>query len=254
MPPSPSGFLFLLLPGLLGRRYNQLILAQRYAAARRLARLISCLHPSAVWRTQPEIVHGLELAQRGDIAGAEQIFTRLQDATTQRGLAATMLLFRLRDQWREAVEWQVANAAALSRHPLVLPHMLRARGEAGDLRGLIEMYDGNRQVIAKLAPVSSREYCRLMLFAFCGKPRAVGRMFQGRSRRPARPPSRSTGWPPPNWPRVTATRQAPLEPLLSDPDPNSPPGSRRRLAALSSPPVVVDPATEQLIQTVAQEQ
>ncbi len=64
--------LLVLVPGLLGARCNQLVVQQRYATARHVARLMSWLHPTAMLRAHSDLVRGLELAHRGDTAGAEQ--------------------------------------------------------------------------------------------------------------------------------------------------------------------------------------
>ena len=48
------------------------------------------------------------------------------------------------------------------------------------MRGLVELYDRNREKIRKLVPAASRDFCRLMLFVFCGKPQAVASLCAGR--------------------------------------------------------------------------
>src|ERR1700730_18967564 len=68
--------LLVLLPGVLGRFYQRRMLEQRYPAVRRLVRIMSWLHPADGWRQQPEVIHALEMAQRGETAAALATFER----------------------------------------------------------------------------------------------------------------------------------------------------------------------------------
>jgi rhomboid protease GluP len=89
------------------------------------------------------------------------------------------VLYRIAGQWEELLEWEVRQSRELERMPQLLHVRLRARGEVGDLRGLVEMYDQHQAQIGKLTPVPSRDLCRLMLFAFCGKRAPAERLFAG---------------------------------------------------------------------------
>jgi len=84
-------------------------------------------------------------------------------------LAAVTNLYRLTSQWEEFLIWEARHGQELQRHPQFLPVLLRARGETGDLPGLIEMYDRQKEQIGRLIPAASRDLCRLMLFVFAGK-------------------------------------------------------------------------------------
>ncbi len=170
---------FAILPGILARVLNRRVMQQNYVAARRLARIISWLHPADGMRELPRIAHALQLAQRGDVAAASDALSRFQNVKSSIGLAAMTHLFRITNQWEELLAWLARHQQILARNAQFLPIELRARGELGDLRGLVEFYDRNRKRIAKLAPSASRDVCRLMLFAFCGQRQAVQRLFAG---------------------------------------------------------------------------
>jgi rhomboid protease GluP len=171
--------LFVLAPGLLGRIYFRLFLQQRYTAASRLARVISWLHPTDGWRQQPEIIRALALAQSGDLNAASESLARFQEVKSTLGLAAITNLFRITNQWEELLAWHARHSQKLQQYPQLLPTLLRAHGETGDVNGLAELYDRNKHQIAKLVPAESRDLCRLILFAFCGKRALAERLFSG---------------------------------------------------------------------------
>lgn len=171
--------LLVLVPGLIGRVYTQRFLQQQYSAAYRLAKIIGWLHPADGWREQPEIIHALELAQKGEFTPAVEALKRLQGVKSLMGLAAAANLYRITNQWEELLAWHERNLQEIERHPQLLPVLLRARGETGDLRGLVELYERHKEQIRKLMPLTSRDSCRLMLFAFCGERAAAGTLMAG---------------------------------------------------------------------------
>jgi len=170
---------FVLLPGLIGKLYQRRFLQQQYAVAFRLARMVSWLHPADGWRQQPQIIHALDLAQRGEMDEAVAILQRFQNVKSLMGTAAMINLYRLTDQWKELLAWHARYSEEIDRHPQLLPTVLRALGETGDLRGLVELYDRHQQQITKLVPSTSRDLCRLMLFVFCGRRDLAERLFFG---------------------------------------------------------------------------
>ena len=99
-------FLLVLLPSLLSRVFYRHVLQQHYASARRLARLISWLHPADGWRQQPEVIHALELADAGDLRAATEALGRLQGAKSLIVHAAVAHSYRLNGQWEEFLAWQ----------------------------------------------------------------------------------------------------------------------------------------------------
>jgi rhomboid protease GluP len=246
-------FLLVLTPGLMGRLYHQRFLQQRYSGARKLAQIISWLHPADGWRTLPEIIRALELAQRGELTGAQEILKRFQDVKSVIGLAAVTNLYQLTNQWEELWDWQTRNLPAIERHPSFLPSLLRAKGETGDVRGLIELYDRHQQQIRKLVPASARSLCRLMLFAFCGRRQPVERLVAGSLA--VLPASTREFWLATSdmmaGKSESAKRQ--FEQLLPVADPPLRQTIQRRLARLSILPSPLDALAEGVVEEAARE-
>jgi len=171
--------LFVLLPGLLSRVYQSHLIEQRYSAARRLAWIIKCVHPADGWREQLDIVRAIERAHKGDLAGASQMLAKYEAVESRASLSAVMTLFRLTNQWEKLIAWENEHRQELQRVPQFLHNLLRARGETADVAGLVELFDRNRNQIGKQATSASRDLCRLMLFAFCGKRNLVEHLLAG---------------------------------------------------------------------------
>ena len=246
-------FVFVLLPGLIGRLYQRRFMQQQYAAARRLARIIRWLHPADGWREQPTILHALELAQQGQFTAAAETLQRFQDVQSMIGMTAVVNLYRITNRWEELLLWQARHREVIERHPQLDLVLLRALGETGDLRGLVELYDRHRQEIGKLLPATSRDVCRLMLFAFCGKRQALESLFAGSL---AMVPAATRAF----W-LATAdlaagaaeSAQRQLEELLPAADPLMRVAIQRRLARISLPPEPLDAAAERVLEEAVRE-
>jgi rhomboid protease GluP len=170
--------IFVLGPSLLSMAFVRFHLAQRFGVARRIATVMRVLHPSADWRQWPEMTRALELAQNGREEAAMEILRRYAAMPTTNGLVATAQLYRIGHRWKEFVEWRKRHLPedALARHPSLWPLVLRALGETGDLNGLIAWYEQAAMRIDKL-PAPTRGFCRLALFAFCGRVEALERVL-----------------------------------------------------------------------------
>ena len=245
--------LLVLLPGSLTRFYHRRLLQQRFTAARRLARIMSWLHPADGWRQQPEIVHALELAQQGETAAALATPERFKGAKSLIARAAMPNLYRITGQWEEMILWETQHRQELEKVPHLLNSFLRARGETGDVRGLVELYDRRKTQIGKLNPPSIRDLCRLMLFAFCGKRELVERLFTGNL---ALVPASTQQF----WiatadlaagQREAAKHQ--FELLLPAADPSMRLAIERRLARISNSPAPPEPSAESVIESAALE-
>jgi rhomboid protease GluP len=246
-------FVFLVLPGLIGKLYYRRFVQQNYASARRLARIISWLHPADDWTKVPEIIHALELAQQGNIAAATEVLERYQDVKSQIGLMAMVNYYRITNQWEELLPWLARHCQGVEQYSQILPIELRARGETGDIRGLVELYDRCREQIGKIVPESSRDTCRLMLFAFCGQRQSVEDLCNGRL---AVLPAAVRAF----WLATAdlaagqseAARQQ-LEALLPAADPPMRAAIERRLARISLPREPLDAAAMQVLEDAAVE-
>jgi rhomboid protease GluP len=246
--------LLILLPALVGRLYNRRVMQQRYAAARRLARIIGWLHPADGFRELRAVTHALALAQQGELTAASETLKQFQNLKSSIGLAAILNLYRIAGQWDELLVWRSQHRQEIDRDPQFIPVLVRAYGETGDLRGMVELYERNRRKIGKLAPATSRDSCRLMLFAFCGKPQAVASLFAG-SLAVLPAPTRAF------WlatadlasgAQDAAKRQ--FEELLPTADPPLRRAIQRRLSRISIPSQPLDAPAQRLIEEAVREQ
>ena len=152
------------------------------------------------------------------------------------GLSAIISLYRITNQWPEFLAWYAQHRQIVERYPQFLGFALRALGETGDIRGLVELYDRCRQRMGKHLPAAARDQCRLMLFAFCGRRAAVERLFAGSLA--VLPESAQAFWlATADWAAGSgeaARRQ--LEALLSGAELSLRQAVERRLSQLSTPP------------------
>lgn len=170
---------FVLSPGLLARIYFLRLQQQRYRAATRYARAISILHPIDGWREQLGVVHALDLAQRGELSSAIEILEKYKSRSEMMALSVAPALFRLTGRWEEMLEWEQQHQHQVGTVPNLLQARLRARGETGDINGMLELYNAYRAQIAKLPLKGSAALCRLSLFVFCGQRELAERLFRG---------------------------------------------------------------------------
>ena len=99
-------FLLILIPAWIGKLYGRRFMQQDYAGARRLAQIIRWLHPADGWIEMPQIIHALELAQKGELAAASETLDGFQDVKSMAGLTAMMNLYRITSRWEELLAWQ----------------------------------------------------------------------------------------------------------------------------------------------------
>jgi rhomboid protease GluP len=243
-----------LLPGIIARLYQRRFLQQQYAAASRLARAISWLHPMDGWREQPRIVHALELAQQSDIAAAAQILDRYRHIKSMAGITAMVHFYRLTGDWEGFLKWHDEQRAIFRGRPQLLPFLLRAKGETGDVRGMAELYASEKEQIRKLIHPLSRDMVRLPLFAFSGRRTELERLFAGSLS--TSPASVRDFW------IATAdlasgrteSAKEQFERLLPAADASLRLAIQRRLAHLSAPAQPLDASVEQILEELGREQ
>jgi rhomboid protease GluP len=244
-----------LLPALLVRIQSRYFLQQRYGSARRLAVVLSWLHPADGWREQPKVIHALELAQNGDLSTATEALRQFQGSHSLLGLAAVTNIYRLTQHWEELLEWdRQRGGTGLEGHPQLLPILLRAYGEIGDLNGLVQIYERNKSRIAGLVPASSRDMCRLVLFAFTGHRAAVEQLLAGSLS--VLPTTAQRFW------LATAdfssgaieAAQGELEALLPRADPAVRLAIERRLSRISLPPAQLDETSRRVVEEATRDQ
>ena len=243
-----------LLPALLVRGYHLHLLAQDFASAGRLARIIGCLHPADGWWEQPKLSRALELAQRDDLPAALESLSRLRANPSMVGFIANAWWFQLSQQWKELLAWYTGLPTFAQHHPHLIQTSLRALGETGDRRGMIDFYHHHRRRITRFAPQTERDKTRLLLFAFCGHTRSVEDCFRGGLSR----------WPAAMREFWLATSEffagdpaaalQRLRALPSLPDARLRHEVERRVAQLASPPPTADPAVEAELSILKTEQ
>ena len=245
---------FILLPAYLSGRYHQRLLQQRYGSARRLAWVIAWLHPADGWREQPRVVEALELGFRGQFTEAKELLNRVQEGTPDTALAAGVHFYRITSQWEELLEWLGETKENAVTEPQLLPVLLRAHGETGNVPALIELYEQHKEQVARLAPLTTRDLCRLMLFAFTGQGREVERLLEGTLR--DLPLDLREFW------LATAdlaagkkeAARSALEGLLAGADPSMKLAIERRLGQVESPPPVLAPEARLTLEEATREQ
>ena len=167
--------IFLLVPTLLLRRLDLLVASSQYTDASRLAKWLRWLVPSDGMWNYHHLLHGIFLAQRGQIEASQEIFDRYQsDNRTEIGRSATALLYRSTDRWEEYIGW-VQGRLKLEDlkfdRGMTLVDYVRAFAETGDLRRCIaeaDKLDRDRQLSAQ-----HLNLLKTYILAYCGRIDAV---------------------------------------------------------------------------------
>jgi rhomboid protease GluP len=164
---------------LIGRLYQRLFMQQRFAAARRLAEVLYWLHPADGCRELPEIIRAYELAQDDKLPEAMAILKRFEETQSSMGQVAVVNLYRITQQWEGLLAWIVGHESQVEVNSQYWQAVLRTFGETGNLNYLVDFYGRHRHQISQLVSAPQRDTCRLMLFAFCGRRKAVEQLFDG---------------------------------------------------------------------------
>ncbi len=168
---------FVLAPPRLAAHSTLLALRQDYRGAKRWLRVASLLHPSEQLRKSRIVLDALDLAHRGQVTRAIEI---LDSVPVDSGLfvLARATRFRLLAAWQELIDWveRELGATRAARHPELFPHLLRARGEVGDLSGLVGDFE---RLIGKHRSALTGLDSRLFVHAFVGHVDCVYALLAG---------------------------------------------------------------------------
>jgi rhomboid protease GluP len=182
--PRTAGFIgggawvaLLLLPAVASRKIADLTLRERFPSARRLAALLRFLHPADGVPQQTQLLHALEIAQRGETARALDLLTSMQSDPSPIGRQAIAQTFRLRGDWEGLIVWcraELLPAALL--HESILPLYFRALGETHRLDDLALQLAARSQTLSGEASLSM-QLSLLALWAFHGLTEPLVRLL-----------------------------------------------------------------------------
>jgi rhomboid protease GluP len=169
-----------LAPALGSRRMGRLILAGRYDAAERTARVLAWLHPADGWRQQPRLVRAMALAARGRTDEAAAALAEFGPDGTVISRSAAIQLLKLQGRWDELRDMLGADLGreAVRRDRVAAGVYVRALGETGDPAGMVEAFAGLRPFI-EASPAGNRAMARMVILAFAGRVAAVERLLGG---------------------------------------------------------------------------
>ena len=197
--PAIAGFvggilwcLLLLLPSLAERKIEDLLLAQRFADARRLAVVRRVFHPWEDSPYRPGLLRSLEQASGGRLDLALDRLAIERDEITPAGRVATALTFALTENWLGLRQW-CRRDLSLTMNPAVFPLYLRALGETGALDDLLVRLASRAETREPRLTTDLPWIFELgMTLAFCGRTNALVRLFEGNLRRI--PPDQQQFW------------------------------------------------------------
>lgn len=171
-------FILIVTPIIALRNVNRLLAQQKFKQARKISILARLLHPLDGIKEQPELIKGLELAQKGFIDEATIIFQRYQSSTTSIGRSATITLYQLNSRWLELVLWIQQNTTPeiLAKESYLLLIYLRSLGEIGDINGMLQLWQRYKLSIEK-TDLLTRNLAKLYILAFCGEKEEVAFLF-----------------------------------------------------------------------------
>jgi membrane associated rhomboid family serine protease len=197
LTPAFAGFvggtvwcLLLLLPSLAERRIDDLVLAQDFARARRVAVVRRILHPWEDTPHRPSLLYCLELAANGRLDLALDRLAAERAPPTPAGRFATALTFALTENWAGLVPW-CRHDLALANNPAIYSLYLRALGETGALDDLV--YDLAAHAETRepnLGPTSPFDL--VLALAFAGQTKELLRLLSLRF--PQMPLERQQFW------------------------------------------------------------
>jgi rhomboid protease GluP len=191
--PDTAGFVgggawlaLLVLPAFGLRKAAELASQQRFASARRLTRALWFLHPADASRAEDELLHALELAERGDISSALSILGPLRNNRTNAGRQATAQSFRLRGEWINLVGWVRSEIPPDVRQTdfALLPLYFRALGETDSRNELVIEFATMASTLTRAQqPAWSYHSSLLLVLAFCGRLPALVNLLETKFRK-----------------------------------------------------------------------
>lgn len=172
---------FVLIPILGLRQVNHFVYQESFHKARRLASVLSWLHPGDGWRDQPQFLYTLELIKKGELARAQAILNRRGKGSSHGfNYVAQALQFRIEARWDDCLDWLESDLseAEIWQSATLVSAYLRALGEVGEINRLIWSVQSHRTQLYYLGDSIPINLARLYVFAFAGEVQAVQKLFQ----------------------------------------------------------------------------
>ena len=160
-----------IVPGTLVVMANRRGLRYQYADAAIFTRAARWFYPGPKIRQQAKLYEALALAEKGEIDSASHILAEVVHSKTLIGNIAELHLFRVRQQWPQALDWikKKYTEQTLARQPAILVTALRAMGENGQVEPMLETFARNQHAFDDRIYFAHRSLARLFAFAFAGQ-------------------------------------------------------------------------------------
>jgi rhomboid protease GluP len=170
--------LLLVIPSITERKIDELLLARRFAWARRLAVVRRILHPWEDSPHRPSLLRDLELASAGRLDLALDRLAQERAENTPAGRYATALTFALTENWPGLLQW-CRRDFAVTANPAVLSLYLRALGETGARDDLVLQFVSHRSGHEASPRMDKVQRVNLaVVLAFCGRTNDFVRLMQ----------------------------------------------------------------------------
>jgi rhomboid protease GluP len=173
-------FALLLIPAIALRKLGELALHERFTAARRLASLLSVIHPASTVRKQAELFRALEVASHGKTQRALDTLQSLQLRVAPVARQAIAQSFRLRGDWAGLLAWSRSSLTPIAlQRDGILSLYFRALGETHQLSDLILQVAARTETLLGEATESLPFQLSLkLLWAFTGRKARLVRLFE----------------------------------------------------------------------------
>jgi rhomboid protease GluP len=173
-----SYLILVVVPATVAVCVHRHFLAQHYQKASRLARLLNLCFPYLGWGRRAALLRGFDLVSKNQIPAADEIFGQLVDNGSRDGRSAAWNRMRICNRWSELRDWfcQPEVAAALGRDPALVVMLLRTLGECGVCGELVRTYERYQRTLHQVGYF--RDFSRLLVLSFSGRPVAVKRLCE----------------------------------------------------------------------------
>jgi rhomboid protease GluP len=184
--PDYNGFIsfiiwviFLLMPLSMLTEINKLIYQEKYTKAKKLAHYLKYLHPFDGCLELSQLIYALEIASAGDLVRANQILETCQNKFNTVYYSAKIILFWLKGDWENCLNWfnNELSLKQIYQDSNLLIYYLRALGENGKIEELLHQFTIVESILDKTGDQQRINLVRMMIFAFCGKPEIVEKIF-----------------------------------------------------------------------------